>query len=105
MIGECHNFPDLARNFVDRWIAPVQDQVLTPILQRGVARGEFSLSDPQYSARTIAGGFVFLLIWGHSLANFDARGFDVERQRGAWLEMLRAGLTASSTSVNAEDSK
>ena len=92
MIAECHNFPDLARRFVDRWIAPVQDQVLSRILQRGIARGEFCVADPEYTVRCIAGGFVFLLIWRHSLADFDQRGFDPERQRQAWLEMIRSGL-------------
>jgi len=100
MFGECHNFPELARSFVERWIAPVQDQVLTRILQRGVARGEFSLSDPEYSARCIAGGFVFLLVWGHSLAAFDSRGFDPERQRRAWLEMIRGGLGEPPTAAS-----
>lgn len=105
MIGECHNFPDLARSFVERWIAPVQDQVLTRILQRGVARGEFTVSDPEYTARTIVGGYVFLLIWRHSLAGFDARGFDVERQRSVWLEMIRAGLGGPQTAASAKDSR
>ncbi|MCB1607322.1 MAG: TetR/AcrR family transcriptional regulator [Xanthomonadales bacterium] len=99
MIGECHNFPALARQFVERWIAPVQDQVLRKILQRGIARGEFSVSDPEYAVRCIAGGFVFLFIWGHSLADFDQRGFDPERQRTAWMEMIRSGLGLAPTTA------
>lgn len=92
MIAECGNFPELAQRFVEEWIAPIQDQVLLGLVEQGRARGEFGVADPEYQVRVIVGGFVFQLVWLHSLARYDKREQDLRRCFDAWLAQTRAGL-------------
>ena len=95
MISECGNFPDLARRFVERWIAPMQDEVLLGLVQQGLASGEFQVDDPAYQVRVIVAGFVFQLVWRHSLAEFDGRGLDMRRYFNAWLAQTHAVLVGT----------
>jgi AcrR family transcriptional regulator len=92
MIAECGNFPELARRFVEGWIVPMQDQVLLGLVEQGRRNGEFGVADPEYQVRVIVGGFVFQLVWLHSLARYDDREMDLRRCFDAWLVQPRAGL-------------
>ena len=92
MIAECGNFPDLARRFVEGWIVPMQDQVLLGLVEQGRSSGEFSVADPEYQVRGIVGGFVFQLVWLHSLGRYDQRELELRGCFDAWLAQTRAGL-------------
>lgn len=91
MLAESGNFPGLAREYVARYVAPMQDRLLASVLRSGIERGEFAPVDVEYAVKVLVHGLVFLPVWMHSLGQVDERPFDPERYLRCWVEMsLRA---------------
>ena len=94
MVSESGNFPELARHFVDNFIARMQDGVLATVLRKGVASGEFAAMDVDYAVRVLIHGLVFMPIWMHSLGRVDERPFDPDRYLDCWLDLSLRALRA-----------
>ena len=52
VLGELHQFPDLARFYADEAVAPVQE-IVAAIVRRGVDTGEFREIEPMVAARML----------------------------------------------------
>ncbi len=94
MMSEAGNFPELAAFYRLEVIEP-GNALLSRILQRGVARGEFRPVDPQHGVYLLLAPLLFLALWKHSfgpccgqLAQIDPNAY-LETQ----LEMLLHGLS------------
>lgn len=62
VIGELHQFPDLARFYADEVIARGM-RLITGIIRRGIEAGEFRESDPAAAARMLVALFVMNGVW------------------------------------------
>ena len=62
VIGELHQFPDLARFYADEVISRGM-QLITGIIRRGIAAGEFRDTDPSAAARMLIALFVMNGVW------------------------------------------
>jgi len=66
MISESHNFPELAHYYQNEVMVPGQ-ALIRRILQRGVDRGEFRVSDMDYAIYSVIAPMIFLMMNKHSL--------------------------------------
>ncbi|MEE8482607.1 MAG: TetR/AcrR family transcriptional regulator, partial [Acidiferrobacterales bacterium] len=78
VIAEAKNFPDMARFYVDN-VVTRGTALVERILQRGVDKGEFRVTDISHSARAVMAPMIFAAIWEQSLAPFDNRPYDVNK--------------------------
>jgi AcrR family transcriptional regulator len=62
VIGELHQFPDLARFYADEVIARGM-RLITGIIRRGIDAGEFRETDPSAAARMLVALFVMNGVW------------------------------------------
>ena len=62
VIGELHQFPDLARFYADEVIARSMS-LITGIIRRGIDAGEFRETDPSAAARMLVALFVMNGVW------------------------------------------
>lgn len=91
VIAEAKNFPDMARFYVDN-VVTRGTALVERILQRGVDKGEFRVTDISHSARAVMAPMIFAAIWEQSLAPFDNRPYDVNKYLQAHLNIILHGL-------------
>src|SRR5689334_14761611 len=91
VLGEAANFPELAefwrREVIDRGIG-----LMSGIIQRGIARGEFRKIDPQHAARLCVAPILIIMLWRTTFAQFDAEPYDYQGLVDAHLQTLLKGL-------------
>jgi AcrR family transcriptional regulator len=91
MMAEAGNFPELVRFYraevVDRGMA-----LLSAIIARGIARGEFRPVDPQQAARLCIAPMLLVILWRTSFALADAAAWDLEGLIEAHIDVLLKGL-------------
>ena len=94
VLAEAANFPQLAefwrREVVERGIA-----LMSGIIQRGIARGEFRKIDLQHAARLCVAPLLVIVLWRTTFARFDAEPYDYQGLIDAHLATLLKGLEAS----------
>ena len=91
IFAEAGNFPELARFYVAEVVDPGHD-VITAIVRRGIARGEFRAVDPDYAAQMIVAPMIFIMMWCRSLEPHSDRKIDPPRFLETHLDMLRHAL-------------
>jgi len=93
VLAEAANFPQLAefwrREVVERGIA-----LMSGIIQRGIARGEFRKIDLQHAARLCVAPLLVIVLWRTTFARFDAEPYDYQGLTDAHLATLLKGLEA-----------
>jgi AcrR family transcriptional regulator len=91
IISEAGNFPELARFYreevVDRGLA-----LLTGIVERGIARGEFRKLSSDHVARLCMAPILFIVLWRTSFARFDTTPFDPRAFVQTHIDVLLKGL-------------
>ena len=93
LLGESGNFPDLVRFY----LAEVIEQghaVLTAIVRRAMARGEFRDVDPDHAAMLIAAPMLQLMMWRNALEPQSEFKIHPLRYLESHLEALARGLGA-----------
>lgn len=97
VIAEAHNFPDIARFYVDEVVTRGR-AFFTAIIARGIERGEFRKVDAGHMARVVAAPLSLLSIWNHSLAPYDVNADTTpEGYIEAYLDVILAGLAMPGT--------
>ena len=66
IISEAHNFPDVTAYYQSAVIQPGH-ALIRRILQRGVDRGEFAVTDMDHAAYSVIAAMVFLVMSKHSM--------------------------------------
>jgi len=93
VLAEAANFPQLAefwrREVVERGIA-----LMSGIIQRGIARGEFRKIDLQHAARLCVAPLLVIVLWRTTFARFDAEPYDYRGLIDAHVATLLKGLEA-----------
>lgn len=73
IISEASNFPELAQFYRHEVVDP-GNELIRRILQRGVDRGEFRITDMASSVYTVLAPMLFLALWKHSLGQASVCG-------------------------------
>ena len=73
VIGELHRFPELMTFYLEEAVVPAR-RLVTGIIERGVALGEFRPVDPAGASRTLASMFVTHALWLCKQQTSDALG-------------------------------
>lgn len=93
VIAESANFPAFAERYRRRVIDRAL-RLVSAIIARGVARGEFRPVDPELTARLWIAPFLFAALWRTSFARFDERPFDPAALLRAHLDTFLRGVAA-----------
>ena len=93
MIAEAGNFPTLAefyrREVIDRGLG-----LLTSVIARGIARGEFRPVAPEHAARLCIGPLLVAIFWRTTFGRFDAVPYDLDGLIETHIDVLLRGLSA-----------
>ena len=95
ILAEAGNFPELARFYHDEVIQRAL-RLLSAILERGVARGEFREVDVRPTARALVGPLLLMMLWRHSFERFEDQPLAAERYLESYLALALQGLRARS---------
>jgi AcrR family transcriptional regulator len=91
--AEAGNFPELAefyrREVVDRGLG-----LLTSVIARGIARGEFRAVEPKHVARLCIGPLLVAVFWRTTFAKFDTVPYDLNGLIETHIDVLLRGLAA-----------
>ncbi len=91
IMAEAGNFPELARfyreNVINRGLG-----LISSIVERGVARGEFRKVPPDHIARLCVMPILFIAVWRTTFAKFDAEPIDYDVFLKTHVDMLLRGL-------------
>ena len=93
LLGESGNFPELVRFYLAEVVEPGH-AVMTAIVKRGIARGEFRKVNPEDAALLIAAPLLQMMLWRTALEPQSKRKMDSARFLEAHLDMLGHGLSA-----------
>ena len=93
LLGESGNFPELVRFYLAEVVEPGH-AVLTAIVKRGIARGEFRNTDPDQAALLLVAPMLQLMFWRSALEPQSSYKIDPLRYLESHLDMLEHGLTA-----------
>ena len=92
MIGECGNFPEIAKFYVDEVITPAHD-LLGMVIARGVARGEFRpVPDVPMFVHVMIGPLVMLTLWKNSFGPCCNRPLEPRAYLATHLDATLASL-------------
>ena len=91
MIAEAANFPELADFYLDEVVQRGLG-LISRILARGVARGEFRAVELASAAPLVIAPVLLMALWKHSLGRHAAAPFDPRRVLDAHLDILLRGL-------------
>jgi AcrR family transcriptional regulator len=93
LMAEAGNFPELVRFYrtevVDRGMA-----LLSAIVARGIARGEFRAVDPQHAARLAIAPILLVILWRTSFARLETPPYDLAGLIESHIDVLLNGLRA-----------
>jgi AcrR family transcriptional regulator len=91
ILSEARNFPEIANFYLSEVVQPGH-QVMTDIIRRGIASGEFRNVDADDTARLFLAPLLMIALWRCSLAHFASEQMDPQRLMRAHIDMLRQGL-------------
>ena len=98
IISEAGNFPELARFYreevVDRGLG-----LLTGIVERGIARGEFRKLSGDHVARLCMAPILLVVLWRTTFGRFDTTPFDPQAFVQTHIDVLLKGLAPEETQV------
>ena len=98
MMAESGNFPDLAQFYNDEVIVR-GNGLITRVLERGVASGEFRPFDPLVMTPILVAPVIMLEMWTHSFLPCDMTGLDPDAYMRNFLELIVRGLLAPAPSA------
>jgi AcrR family transcriptional regulator len=93
VISEASNFPELARFYLDEVISRGR-RLLTALVRRGIASGEFREVDVEHTVYCMIAPLVFSVLWKHSLGPFDAKPLDAAALVRCHVDLILRGLAA-----------
>ncbi|AZN36976.1 TetR/AcrR family transcriptional regulator [Iodobacter ciconiae] len=93
MITEGSNFPLITKIYQEEFVAP-GNKLLRQILERGIASGEFRVTDIDYAIEVISSPIIIAMLSRHTLINCLPDQFDPERFLNTTLDTLLNGLIA-----------
>lgn len=96
MVAEAHNFPDLARFFLEQAVRRVR-RMFARVLRRGVENGEFRACSIAYTVRLLLAPLVFAAIYEHSLRPYDRDPYGARRFVREHVDLFLRGIAKPQT--------
>lgn len=96
IISESGNFPEIAE-FYRREVIDVGLALITRILERGMARGEFRPLNAEHTAKLCIAPVVLAAIWKSCFDQFEATPFDADAFITQHLDIFLAGISVPNT--------
>jgi AcrR family transcriptional regulator len=93
IVTEAGNFPTIARFYADEVIKRAIP-LLTRIIERGIARGEFRPLEPTSVIPLLGAPFLMMVLWKHSLGRHTDMTIDPKAVLETHLDILLRGLAA-----------
>ncbi len=93
MMAESGNFPDVAR-FYHEEVVSRGEALLASVIERGIARGEFSDVDANQAKLVLIAPVLMLMLWKHSFTGCRSEPIDTEAYLDCLLDLLTRGLEA-----------
>src|SRR5471030_449332 len=94
MMAESGNFPELAHFYNDEVIAR-GNGLITRVLERGMASGEFRTVDPAVMTPVLTAPLIMLEMWAHSFIPCDMQHIDPAVYLSTFIDFAVRGLTAA----------
>ena len=94
VLAESGNFPKLARFYKQEVIARGL-KLLSGVIERGVASGEFAPVKGDFAARLCVAPLLMMALWRMTFAAHDTEPFDEEGFVATHLDVLTKGLSAT----------
>jgi AcrR family transcriptional regulator len=94
IIAESGNFPELARFYHEEVISR-GNAMITNLLQRGIARGEFRNIDAQQLTNVIVAPVIMLMMWKHSFGACQIERITPEAYLNNFIDLCLRGLLNS----------
>jgi AcrR family transcriptional regulator len=91
MVSESHNFPRAAESFLKQVVLR-RRRLLTRVLERGIARGEFRPVDLTLAVRLAVAPILLASIWEHSFRAQDKDGIDTREMIRLHADIFLAGI-------------
>jgi AcrR family transcriptional regulator len=91
ILSEARNFPEIGRFYVDEVVQPGH-ALISSIVRRGIARGEFRPVDADDAARLFTAPLLLMALWRSSLTQFSSEQIDPVKLMRSHIEILREGL-------------
>ena len=91
IVAEAANFPAIARFYWDE-VASRGLRLITSVVERGIARGEFRRLDARHATMSAVGGLLFAVIFKHSLYPVSGISVDFQAYVDAHLDTFLRGL-------------
>jgi len=93
VLAESGNFPGLARFYAEE-VVNRGVGIITGVIRRGVASGEFRPVEPLAVLPVLGGPLMMLVLWKHALAPYTNFAFDPRLVIETHLDILLRGLAA-----------
>ena len=97
MMAESGNFPDVARFYHEEVISR-SHALITRMLQRGIASGEFRAINTDHANRVIVAPVVMLMMWKHSFNACQMTPISAPEYLDCLLDLITNGLLATPAS-------
>lgn len=91
LMAEASNFPDLAQFYRDEVISRAS-AMISGMLERGVARGEFKPMDINVATQVLIAPVLMLMLWKHSVGPCDQRILEPQAYLAQLTDMVLHGL-------------
>ena len=91
IMAEAGNFPELLR-FYRAEVIENGMALLSAIIARGIARGEFRAVDPQHAARLCIAPLLLVILWRTTFALEETEPYDLEGLVETHIDVLLKGL-------------
>jgi AcrR family transcriptional regulator len=99
IIAEAGNFPELARFYHDEVISR-SDAMISRVLQRGIACGEFRAVDTMRLTKIITAPIIMLMLWKHSFGPCQAETISPMAYLDDFVDLCINGLMQPNTNLN-----
>lgn len=93
IISEAQNFPDLAQFYLSEVVQRGR-KLISGLIARGVARGEFRDVDVDHAFYSVMAPLVLTALWQHSFAPYDKGGLDPQKLAQVHADVILRGLAA-----------
>jgi AcrR family transcriptional regulator len=95
IVGEGGRFPKLAESY-KRQVISRGVNILSSIIERGIAEGRFREVDPKHAAFNAFSPIVFTAIWQTTFAHFDGEALNPETFIAQHIDTFLRGITVGS---------
>ncbi len=96
MLAEASNFPEVAQFYHDEVIMR-GNAVITALLARGVARGEFREVETEQIVNVVSAALMMLLVWKHSFSHCRPEPIAAENYLNSFIDLFLNGVLKPGT--------